>query len=559
MVFSSCKLQRQPFLAALAFFWQLQGACAWLYSPAAEQTWFLPTVAHRDVYLKPFQTQQIQAASGLLTVVLPIEPDQQTLELLRIQLRTFVQHLNLSTIAEFLIVTPAEHKAELEAFFKEETLRELPTLRQDLYRVVDDGSCIPEANPNFEWYRDPASYWWNGWLTQQLLKLACAPLVTTPFYMLLDADVFAARPFAASDVFEVQPCDAGSAVCSKEGKQQLRAKNDCHQPYDGKNRQNVEWWTNTAESLQLEAPDVAAWNCTMGVTPQIFSTHIALQLGNYLMQRFQTCCWHGYLLDVADRHNWRRGDAGLSWSTAWTEYSLYFLFAFHSGLYDAFHVSISDSKKHILQDTAVWDASGYEKWDACRDTFQLGRGHLALVQSNIGIDPQQLWNQMSACMGTNGSSASIADASGEDLSQPLQGEAPHSLIPPDAGAAGLSNEAKDGALEVRQGHVGNTADHKPITSQLSLIAEHSADGGTALSRTGLPNLVQALLAEDHNGALLHGDSQPPLLLMRTKVQNPSSQQGLLPEGVLDAGPFAKVPDQKLPAGAVALRVGQDKH
>ena len=61
-------------------------------------------------------------------------------------------------------------------------------------------------------------------------------------------------------------------------------------------------WANTAESLQLEAPDVAAWNCTMGVTPQIFSTHIALQLGQYLMQRFQTCCWHGYLLDVADRH-----------------------------------------------------------------------------------------------------------------------------------------------------------------------------------------------------------------------------------------------------------------
>ena len=225
----------------------MQGSQAWLYSPAAEQPWFLPTVAHKDVYLQPVQQRQVQPSSGLLTILLPVGPDQQTLELLRNQLRTFGQHVNLSTIAEFLVVTPAEHKAEVTAFFRKEMLRELPDSRRDLFRIVDDGECIPEANPTFEWYRDPASYTWNGWLTQQLLKLACAPLVKTPFYMLLDADVFAARSFAASDLFELRPCSPDSTVCSALGQQQpqqqqqLRAKNDCHQPYDGSNRQNVEW------------------------------------------------------------------------------------------------------------------------------------------------------------------------------------------------------------------------------------------------------------------------------------------------------------------------------
>ncbi len=214
-------------------------ACTWQYGPAKEQSWFQQTVPDSDIYLSPLQQSAVQPP-GLLTILMPIEPSPQALGLLRNQLRTFVRFLNISSIAEILVVTPIEHKAEMQAFFRSEMQQQAPNHHQ-IFRVIDDGECIPEANPAFQWFRDPSAYWWNGWLTQQLLKLACAPLIKTPFYLLLDADVFAARPFDAADLFEVQPCTDDSATCDSQHKLQFRAKNDCHQSYDGKNSQNLDW------------------------------------------------------------------------------------------------------------------------------------------------------------------------------------------------------------------------------------------------------------------------------------------------------------------------------
>lgn len=263
--------------------------------------------------------------------------------------------------------------------------------------------------------------------------------------------------------------------------------------------------------------------------------------------------------------SWRRGDAGLAWSAAWTEYSLYFLFAFHSGLHDAFHVSVLDSKQHILQDTAVWDATGYEKWDACNDTFQLGRGYLSLVQSNIGINPQRLWHQLSACMGS-GSAASSVNASQLDvLGQSEAGSStdvtsadsraafskaqmeqegdqqmtagpqlftPQQTLMADEAAskdtAGLKIGAADlASAEMVENHNGaqvgerhdmaETAGHQLGRSQRALIADHTTDLEAALPENASRNLAQALLAKDHNGASVPGDTRPPLLLMRTKL------------------------------------------
>ena len=59
--------------------------------------------------------------------------------------------------------------------------------------------------------------------------------------MVMDADIFAARPFSARDLFEHSPCRADSAVCDLTQEHQLRAKNDCHRLYGDERDQNVEW------------------------------------------------------------------------------------------------------------------------------------------------------------------------------------------------------------------------------------------------------------------------------------------------------------------------------
>ena len=49
-------------------------------------------------------------------------------------------------------------------FFHKQLPEQAPGISASKFRIVTDGDCIPEANPTFEWYRDPAEYWWNGWL-----------------------------------------------------------------------------------------------------------------------------------------------------------------------------------------------------------------------------------------------------------------------------------------------------------------------------------------------------------------------------------------------------------
>ena len=225
--------------------------------------------------------------------------------------------------------------------------------------------------------------------------------------------------------------------------------------------------------------------------------------------------------------NWRRGDAGLPWSTAWTEYALYFLFAFHSGLYDDFHVSVPDSKQHILQDTAVWDAAGYANWDACRDTFQLGRGYLSLVQSNIGLDPDMLWQQLAACMGPDSASSNASHSRAYDPQTSLR----------DAGAQAMRShppiitDILDGStLGMHQlesltdsGKLPTPVGSKTILMQphLGFVIDGAEDNsaGGIQSAAGSGASIPALLEEDaqNRARSQPAGSKPPLLLMHHKV------------------------------------------
>ncbi len=64
----------------------------------------------------------------------------------------------------------------------------------------------------------------------------------------MDADIFAARPFSARDLFEISPCTSESAVCDLEKGHQLRAKNDCHRIYGDERDQNLEWWVLASDT-----------------------------------------------------------------------------------------------------------------------------------------------------------------------------------------------------------------------------------------------------------------------------------------------------------------------
>lgn len=69
-----------------------------------------------------------------------------------------------------------------------------------MFRVVHDGECAPELMPGTDYSETPKQ--WKGWIRQQLVKLSCARLMHTPFYLIMDSDVFVARPMTALNLFE---------------------------------------------------------------------------------------------------------------------------------------------------------------------------------------------------------------------------------------------------------------------------------------------------------------------------------------------------------------------
>ena len=57
---------------------------------------------------------------------------------------------------------------------------------------------------------------WSNW--------AVPAHITTPFFIVVDADMFPVHPFKASDVFHHLPCDDGVVVCDLSGQTGFRSK-----------------------------------------------------------------------------------------------------------------------------------------------------------------------------------------------------------------------------------------------------------------------------------------------------------------------------------------------
>ena len=64
----------------------------------------------------------------------------------------------------------------------------------------------------------------SGWHKQQLLKLACASVLRTPFYLTTDADLFYLAPVSALDLLEQGNCSDAGAIC--RGGVGYRARNE---------------------------------------------------------------------------------------------------------------------------------------------------------------------------------------------------------------------------------------------------------------------------------------------------------------------------------------------
>ena len=160
-----------------------------------------------------------------------------------------------------------------------------------------------------------------GWFKQQALKLAFVAASPTAFCLTLDPDVVLCR-----DLFEDDLLYAGRCTTS------WMAKSD-----------HPAWWDASVRVLGM-ATDAEAPG--LNVTPQMLARPIAAALAGHLRQR------------LGGGNPWR---GLLAVEAAWTEYTLYSVFAEASGLLDRYHRPGVPGGRRLLG-RSVWVPANIENY-----------------------------------------------------------------------------------------------------------------------------------------------------------------------------------------------------
>lgn len=108
---------------------------------------------------------------------------------IRCMLTTFMRMFRQEDLEVFLCVCPDAEEPQLRQL--------LASLTTDpRYQVLPESALCPDTAS----VRNPQTGRPSGWHIQQLLKLAVAERITTPFYLTLDSDILCCRPFHLGDL-----------------------------------------------------------------------------------------------------------------------------------------------------------------------------------------------------------------------------------------------------------------------------------------------------------------------------------------------------------------------
>jgi Family of unknown function (DUF6492) len=243
-------------------------------------------------------------------------------------------------LSEILIVIPGDEEAYIKRYAR--AWNDFPirfVIEDDYLQMFKSFSRLHEV---------------RGWHRQQIIKLFCAELVQSEFFLVLDPDVFAVKPIRYEDLIV-----DGRAIFETD-------RREWH----------ADWWRDSAELLgvdpHLERPG-------MGVTPAILSSAGCRGLTRYITERHGRE-WYGVLLS--------------RYMTQWTEYTLYNLYLEHTGQFDKYHVHPATAglvtRLHSPAPWGVWTAKDYPALDFQALFSSQNPGLFTVVQSNVGVTPQRV-------------------------------------------------------------------------------------------------------------------------------------------------------------------------
>lgn len=255
----------------------------------------------------------------------------------------------------------------------DEELYEFPRMiKEGWYRVVPESKIVPE----FRYFPQC-----SGWYKQQLVKIAIAHHISTDFYLTLDADLVCTRTLHCSDLvragrgrcFVDQTDVHPDWYCWSERVLKLRRSGACH---------NV-----TPAVLSREA--VLKMQCYLSGLALTEKSHFRLRRQDMLRLRSAKGTCSG--ADGQLPGHTRLWALFLLANIPWTEYALYYTFLEANDLFNEYHFSCHNALYSL---NSLWHKGQLRSWDPRKSFLEEDSSFFMVVQSNTGIDPQLVWEQI---------------------------------------------------------------------------------------------------------------------------------------------------------------------
>ncbi len=280
-------------------------------------------------------------------------PNKEVLLRTALLLKSFVKQFNPDDLQDFIVICPDSDIAALS---------EMSTgiLRDCRHRILSDWKTFPEIAQSVN-----AAHV-NGWVTQQLIKLAVAKYVTSEYYVTLDSDILCVKPFSYASLVP-----GGKALANVETVANYqRLYTDEFWPREWSIKSGR--YQKSAEILGYYRPHTISW--FYGETPCVLHTKSAISLTEELDKRRQ--------------QSWTRL---LTSNSGWTEYSLYFQFLEMTGHLESVHAltgcnGILDLEKSVWQDSKHYrHPRRYDANHFLEDRLDAASGSFVAIQSWLPV------------------------------------------------------------------------------------------------------------------------------------------------------------------------------
>ena len=294
-------------------------------------------ISNRDKYFKNIIITQYQHLPLKYSIVMPLKIN--SLNSFRIfidiSLPLYNRFLETEYLDYFYIICP-----ESDIVFISKYTNKYQSIQ---FKFIPEETILQEDMTSVE-----------GWLKQQIIKLAISNIVRTQHYLIVDSDLYLNQTFRYEDLFN-------------DGK--IKYSYEPWQTENGKfYSTNSNWWQSSCNILDYQVDKLHDQTKLMGVTPQIMITQKVIDLLEHIKKIYG--------------ENWQKTISDMKF----TEYTLYWIFLLMTNSTNLYTTSGKALWKHDLTRNILHYHSEEEQKTIVSNSMNNNDTYFSVIQSYLPVN-----------------------------------------------------------------------------------------------------------------------------------------------------------------------------